>query len=95
MNTEVSPQLQEAIRKLFGDSTRGLQFLDTPKQAGDAQGTLGDRVRELRETLERYVIDMSNELDELGEEEQPRLEAEARATLITLREVNWLFPMIR
>jgi hypothetical protein len=94
MSTGISPQLLEAIRKLFGGDLRGLQFLDS-SAAESSHGTLEDRVRQLRETLEGWVIAMSNELDELGEEEQPRLEAEARATLIALREVNWLFPMIR
>lgn len=47
------------------------------------------------DTLESYVISMADEIDELGEEERPRLQAEARATLIALREIHWYLQMGR
>lgn len=92
---KASPQLREALGRLFGDTSIGEGFLVVPSwnsgtNGAAAGGTL--RANQLLATLERSVINMAAELDELGEEEGERLRAEARATLVAMREVATHFP---
>ena len=52
---------------------------------------MNDRIDGLERTLVTYVVQLAVELEELGESERPRLKAEARATLVAIREVRrWL-----
>jgi hypothetical protein len=91
--TRINPVLVQAVERLFGEARMGLQFLELPHDEVNAPLLVGeDRARQLRSVLEGYVVGMANELDELGEEERPRLVAEARATLVALRELNRFFP---
>jgi|GEM_PF-3978688 len=85
-----------AIRELFGDERIGLGFLEVHDQ--DSAGGLGEsatvRAARLRDTLESYIVNMARESKELGEADQVRLQAEARATLIALRELFASFPEV-
>ena len=85
--------LEGAIRALFVNPSMGAAFLELPRDATPEKlpEVMADRVAGLETTLTDYVVQLAAELEELGEDERPRLEAEARATLIAIREVRrWL-----
>ena len=85
-----------AIRELFGDERTGLGFLEIHDQESVVRPGESATVRatRLRDTLERYIVNMGKEAEELGETELARLQAEARATLVALRELFSCFPEV-
>jgi hypothetical protein len=97
----ITNELQHAIRVLFDEPSipTGLlgDDLDSVpsswiEKAFSPQTPPLERVRKFRGTLEKYVINMALEANELGEEEISRLRAEATATLVALRELMRHFP---
>ncbi len=91
-----SEEVLHAIRDLFGDEDVGLGFLEihdeeSIPERGNSEIT---RATSLRNTLENYIVNMAAELRELGEAEEERLQAEARATLVALRELFSSFPEV-
>lgn len=85
-----SRELDAALLRIFSSAHRGRQFLELPADDDESitGGDMAERMARLESTLVRYVVQLAAELDELGEEEQIRIEAEARATLVALRELR-------
>lgn len=89
----IPPELNDAIRVLFKDAAVARDFLQLPSEesTGLPPASYEERVAQLEQTLVKYILQMAAELEELGEDERPRLESEARATLVAIREVRrWL-----
>jgi hypothetical protein len=94
MKPIISTSLARAIEEIFGDRNGG-SFLELPEDLDATPEDINQRINQLRTVLEGYVINMAAELSELGDVDRPRLEAEARATLIALRELYRFFPNLR
>lgn len=89
---DVQTDLAQALQQLFGTSAAGLAFLSRPVDEPMPEGSLPERARGLRCNLVKYIKSMAAELEELGPEESERLTAEARATLIAIRELEAYIP---
>lgn len=97
---KVSERLSLALKGLFKDPTLALNALGVgtafpdaiKKNAADPEIPPIERIRTLRVQLEGYIINMSKEVDELGESERFRLQCEATGYLISLRELVRFFP---
>ena len=98
-----APEFWDAINEIFDDSSVafGLLGIDDagvpecwPESNLDKSLLPLDRARHLKRKLEEYVVQMSNEVRELGEAEMPRLQAEASGLLIAIREMGRHFPEI-
>jgi hypothetical protein len=92
----ITEAVTRAIQALFGDVRTGLALLEVPdddvrEKAGDSAAS---RAMQLRDSLEGYIVNMAREVEELGPSEAERLRAEARATLIALRELFARFPEV-
>lgn len=97
----ISSGFGRAIEDLFNDSSvawgllggnEGVNPLNEGARPGEIDRIAIDRARKLRATLEGYVMVMASEAEELGDEEVPRLRAEATALLVALRELMRHFP---
>jgi len=97
----MSEPLNRALEDLFDDPSVAFGLLgidegssseNSRAQPLDLRIAEGERARRLRAVLERYVLDMAAEREELGEEELPRLRAESTAMLVALRELMRHFP---
>ena len=100
-NYPVNRKLRNSIDSIFEDPSVGLGFLGigidflSNLDEGVSLVQRGDpieRICQLRDKLEDFVAQMAVEILELGEEEAPRIRAEATATLIILREIRNYFP---
>lgn len=93
LDVQLHRELSWALTTLFGESAVGRGFLETPSGSETlASGCPTDRVKDLLGVLVRSVVNMARELEELGDVEGERLRAEARATLIAIRELASRFP---
>ena len=101
MDYPLSTELRHAIEVLFEESSVGLGFLgrgakfltvDAEEETLSPKMLPELRAKRLRQKLESYIAQMAAEALELGEEELPRLRAEATATLVVLRELKTHFP---
>lgn len=87
-----------ALQKLFGNQEIAFSLLgqDIPLSQRDIKISVGDdpnkRARALCKKIESFIVQLANELDELGDDENPRLRAEATAMLVALREIQTHFP---
>ncbi|MEO8069115.1 MAG: hypothetical protein ABI599_15565 [Flavobacteriales bacterium] len=97
----ISTSLRSSIESLFEDHSvaEGLLGIELDGLSRfDAEPAMNptlspaERAASLRRRLEGYVSLMAAELKELGEDEAPRLRAEATATLVGLRELWRHFP---
>lgn len=95
----ISAPLRSALEALFPDFTvaEGLLGDDlrdkglNPERAVDSASA---KALELKNVLEGYLCQMAKELEELGDEEAPRLQSEARGLLVALRELALRFPEV-
>lgn len=96
MNYPVSDSLRKAIESLFAEPSIGLEMVGARKllslnwyQEGKSKLIpISERAKMLRECLEANVSNMAAEKEEYNShEEAERLRAEARATLVALREL--------
>ena len=98
---EPKDRLKSALTKLFGSAEIGFGFLHVPRvgadRPSDAELALPAQARAqlLEDRLLGYVCAMADELDELGKEDSPRIQAETRALLIAVRELRCLFPHLK
>ncbi|MBN2296698.1 MAG: hypothetical protein JXM70_29995 [Pirellulales bacterium] len=98
MNYPVSKTLLSAIQRLFDDPgvATGLLGQGVPLTERDVACTTSmnalERVDLLRKKIELFLTQMAAELDELGEDELPRLRSEATAMLVVLGEIQSHFP---
>jgi hypothetical protein len=98
MEYPLSQNFRLAVRQLFDDESvaNGLLGQGVPLAHRDVPCTPDtdprQRVLLLSKKLESFVIQMANELNELGPDELPRLKAEATAVLLVLREIQSYFP---
>jgi len=98
MNYPIHEELRVAIKALFDDVSIADGFLgkDVPRAQRALSGSQGDdpiaRIGRLRDQLESYIIRMAAELEELGEDEGPRLRSEATGYLVVLGNIHGLFP---
>ena len=101
---QISSRVKNAMDRLFPGEVTGQLALGLVKSslfgcdpANDASSSTSYklRVKELAKWLEDGVVLNANQLDEFElESEQIRLRAEARATLLCLRELRCLFPEV-
>ena len=89
---DVHDDLSDAAQRLFGSTTAAFAFLSRPTDEPAPEGTPSERAQRLRRILTSYVKSMATELEELGPDESVRLQAEARATLIAIRELEAHIP---
>lgn len=100
MNYPISENLRSALRKIFDDESvaYGLLGQGIPFSQREVLCTSdmepAQRIRILIDRLESFIVQMANELSELGPDELPRMRAEATAILLTLREIQSHFPEI-
>lgn len=100
-----SEELESAFSKIFGDPVVGYESLGLHGSLGLARLGLsqksspaahhGDAVRVsmLKRLLINWVMLKGDEVEEFGDgEDLVRIRAEARATLLVLREMNTYFP---
>ena len=101
MNNKISSELSKGITTLFKDPSIGLGFLGLgEKLIENGRSTVDEtlpymvRLRMLRDKLEQFIVQMAEELEELGEEEEERLRSEATSMLVIIREIETHFPEI-
>ena len=98
MNYPMKVTTERALTRLFGDIDVpfGLLAQGVPLSQRDVQCTpetsVAERMRQLCDRLESFIVQMAQELDELGDDELPRLRSEAAALLLALREIQTHFP---
>lgn len=95
----ISENLQAALNRLFDDPTvvtclLGVGVPDNMRDSPDKNATPLQRIASLQVQLEEYISQLSEEAEELGPDEIPRLRAEATAFLIVLRELKEFFPEV-
>jgi hypothetical protein len=98
MNYPVNEDLRLAIERLFDDPGvadvllgQGVPLAQRDVACRPAMDAL-ERVDLLRKKIELFVTQMASELEELGEDELPRLRSEATAMLVVLGEIQSHFP---
>lgn len=100
MNYPISANLRSAIQALFDDESIALGLLGEGVALSQQDVTCNpqmkpaQRLQLLCNKIESFIMQMANELSELGPDELPRLRAEATGMLVVLRELQSHFPEV-
>ncbi len=99
----LSKELTNALNQLFGEQSRWtlllgmvrLPFGLEVKAPSDSSEPYQHRVKSLLDTLERYICQKAEEVEEFdNEDDWNRLQAETVGLLLALREIRNYFPEI-